>query len=657
MTEDVKILRIEGNISALSNGQMGVESGPDSDLDFTMWGGKDYAGHVTKFLAKDEKASISELTIPPLGGSGAGFLTVDDDGVAGFSTVAATAGTLQQTLDNGSTATIATDIEVSVVKDAPLSGINNPIYVRERIRNSGTLGATERAAQMRRRAEGQGGTSYSESNQTAMESNSARDFISDIAAVDTQTARIRCRVLNGVSTITENAQTKTVTLNGDQTVAVEKDVLEGAVTDTESVKNIGLGATTGDVSFAKKVIIVESDNDTAGGLGTAGRLTLTVEASNEAGYDGDSAFSIDAFDGAVEKRITSSGILGANTFHSIIAQSFLVNGEPQGVQFVTTVADTPHVMTIASAKKIIFEGSASNSPCELPAANSTATLSDGTVVTMRGRSFELVNASSEFIPVQNSGTASSLWDVLAPDESMIVTCTGTSTAAGTWKYQIYENKLANQTAFEDFLSAGGQVSGTSTSVGRVMVGTGSSHLIRNSMLYFVMGTDAGAGGYVNWQLFGYDLTGTPFKQGRAGMFRAALTVNELSDETNTYSLRAGTLDNNAGTAPTTGIYFETDADGDIVGITQVSSTVTTVTGGGKIKLQASGLFSDCAWIRNSTGNRVDFYVDKALIGTSITNIMSHTVGAMVGVQYDRSAGTTVNLQAGIDFAKFIKPRY
>jgi lysophospholipase L1-like esterase len=256
---------------------------------------------------------------------------------------------LQSVLETGSTATIETDIEVAVEKDAPLSGINNPIHVHERIRNTATLGVTEKAVQMRRRAEGTGGTSYAESNQTASESDSARDFISDIAAVDVQTARVRCRVVNGEAQIVESAQVKNVALNGDQTVALEKDLLLGTVTDTETVKNIGVGATLLDESGASKIVIVESDNNGTG-EGPLGRVTVRQEASNIAGGSSSSEFSIDFFSGGIEKTVVSSGDDEGETFHEIEADRVTLNGtqieietQVNGIEVYPTIGTTETV--------------------------------------------------------------------------------------------------------------------------------------------------------------------------------------------------------------------------------------------------------------------------------------------------------------------------
>lgn len=62
-TENVKILHIEDLISAISNTQIAIEPANDSDLGFRMWGGKDGAGTVTKWLAKDQDAFIKALRL------------------------------------------------------------------------------------------------------------------------------------------------------------------------------------------------------------------------------------------------------------------------------------------------------------------------------------------------------------------------------------------------------------------------------------------------------------------------------------------------------------------------------------------------------------------------------------------------------------------
>ena len=63
-TETKKILRIESaSLGNLANTQIGVLSAADADLGYRAWGGKDGAGTVTLWLAKDQHAQITTLTL------------------------------------------------------------------------------------------------------------------------------------------------------------------------------------------------------------------------------------------------------------------------------------------------------------------------------------------------------------------------------------------------------------------------------------------------------------------------------------------------------------------------------------------------------------------------------------------------------------------
>lgn len=79
-TTTKRIQRIQGPISALNAGQIGVENTADADLGFKMHGGKDGDGAVTKWLAKDKPARVSEMIVQDLAGSGERVLSVDGSG-------------------------------------------------------------------------------------------------------------------------------------------------------------------------------------------------------------------------------------------------------------------------------------------------------------------------------------------------------------------------------------------------------------------------------------------------------------------------------------------------------------------------------------------------------------------------------------------------
>lgn len=82
MAETKKIIHIEtATVSNVSSRQLAVETGVDADLGYRMWGGKDGQGAVTKWLAKDKKARVTDLTISGIAGGGPGVLKHDNSGV------------------------------------------------------------------------------------------------------------------------------------------------------------------------------------------------------------------------------------------------------------------------------------------------------------------------------------------------------------------------------------------------------------------------------------------------------------------------------------------------------------------------------------------------------------------------------------------------
>ena len=79
MTTEIKrILHINDQVSAINPGQLSVESSNDADLGYRMWGGKDWIGGETKWLAKDKAARTYNLTVQNLS---EGLVVTDDNGV------------------------------------------------------------------------------------------------------------------------------------------------------------------------------------------------------------------------------------------------------------------------------------------------------------------------------------------------------------------------------------------------------------------------------------------------------------------------------------------------------------------------------------------------------------------------------------------------
>lgn len=81
MSDVRKIIHIETpDLNNLTAKQLGVQTNVDSDLGFRMWGGKDGAGYVTRWLSKDQAARVTSLTISGITGS-SGILKHSSTGV------------------------------------------------------------------------------------------------------------------------------------------------------------------------------------------------------------------------------------------------------------------------------------------------------------------------------------------------------------------------------------------------------------------------------------------------------------------------------------------------------------------------------------------------------------------------------------------------
>lgn len=72
MTELKTILQIEGPVSGVLPGQIACEDVADEDVGARMWGGKDHAGNVSKFLVKDGIAVVKKVV-------GEGGLTLESE--------------------------------------------------------------------------------------------------------------------------------------------------------------------------------------------------------------------------------------------------------------------------------------------------------------------------------------------------------------------------------------------------------------------------------------------------------------------------------------------------------------------------------------------------------------------------------------------------
>jgi hypothetical protein len=314
----------------------------------------------------------------------------------------------------------------------------------------------------------------------------------------------------------------------------------------------------------------------------------------------------------------------------------------------TSADDGSLVLVYNDTERQVVNGSGSNYVISLP---------DATTCTV-GQRFEIVNAGSNFSPVKNSGTASSVFELLGPGCTLTAVCTSISTAAGTWVLEMTRPARYRE-FFSDFDSAG--ASNLSADF-RFFLGTGSAASVgagassnRWGAANLALGTDAGLSGYVNIWALSFSSSYAALNQGSPTMYRARADVSALSDGTDTYVSRFGLYDVSTGTQPSNGVYFETDADGDLIPVCRSGGTQTTIAaGGGKIALGSDAANTHMIWVCNAAGSRVDFWVNMVYVGSITTNIPK-TAAVATGVQFARSAGTTartlyvdlVNLQGGV----------
>jgi hypothetical protein len=403
-------------------------------------------------------------------------------------------------------------------------------------------------------------------------------------------------------------------------------------------------------------------------VANAGNVTFKVEISHNAEvysvYASDIATTAMVSGGVYEVllpvrfcagdgvRLSFKASSGATSAKIEIAGLFYLEAPETVVTARTTTTtsadDGSLVLVYNDTERQVVNGSGSNYEISLP---------DATTCTV-GQRFEIVNAGSNFVPVKNSGTASSVFELLGPGCTLTAFCTSISTAAGTWVLEMTRPARYRE-FFSDLDSAGAS---NSTPDFRIFLGTGSSTGVgagtasnRWGALQMALGTDAGQAGYINIWSLSFAAAYNIFNLGYPTMYRSRVDATALSDGTDTYLIRLGCYDVSNGTQPTNGVYFETDADGDIIPICRSGGTQTTIAaGGGKLAVASDVSNSHVIWVCNSAGSRVDFWVNMVYVGSITTNIPK-TVALATGVQVSRSAGTTartinldlVNVQGGV----------
>lgn len=289
---------------------------------------------------------------------------------------------------------------------------------------------------------------------------------------------------------------------------------------------------------------------------------------------------------------TISGLTAAFTAYDHIISGLIVT------QVMATVADTPIVLTNQSPRNIMLTGSASGVPVVLPDAT---TLSVGDTWTIK-------NASSEFVVVQNSGTASSAFEFVAPRASIEIACSGKANAAGTWVWDRSDYLKMKSMKGRDYDTLDNNtISNTSASGTGAAVNQG----VNGNLAFFTGTTTTGrSGGSLNATSF----VGTSGNQGAmildiSASFSSGLSV--LAEEYwaifGIHSQHNGTIEN--------GFFWRYDrlgyGDDNIRRVLSASGSMPPTDSG----IKASIAYRRFTIITNSAKNRVDWYINKALVGT------------------------------------------
>lgn len=78
--KNIEFIQIESVLDSLGRKQIGVEPAVDSELNFRMWGGKDSAGVLTHWLAKNKPGLLHSLRLSSLAGQSQSIAKIDANG-------------------------------------------------------------------------------------------------------------------------------------------------------------------------------------------------------------------------------------------------------------------------------------------------------------------------------------------------------------------------------------------------------------------------------------------------------------------------------------------------------------------------------------------------------------------------------------------------
>lgn len=331
----------------------------------------------------------------------------------------------------------------------------------------------------------------------------------------------------------------------------------------------------------------------------------------------------------------------ANPDFNTINKTFIgaANGALQGEYLPkATVADTPQLVNHLVNTNIMNFGTASNCPQKLPDATS---LPDVTSTTKAPIIVRFWNISSEVVPVTNFSGA--LQSMVGPGCKLECTLKTGGTAAGVWVCCLTEvdelvEKFDNDFTdiVNDIIPAGVRPIFSGAGAGVTAYGSGQKYF---GTARISTGTDAN--GFALVKALGYQANiGTIIlNAGKPVIIKARALINALSDATNTYVLRLGAHDSDTGAQPANGVYFQTDADGDIYGVCRAGGAETqTANGGGKISTYG-GEMTDFTAVSDSSATRIDFWVNTTYLGV-VTSTIPKTALMNINSGVTKTAGLT-----------------
>jgi hypothetical protein len=246
-----------------------------------------------------------------------------------------------------------------------------------------------------------------------------------------------------------------------------------------------------------------------------------------------------------------------------------------------------------------------------------------------GREFVIVNAGTEFVPIKNHGTASSVFDFIAPGEERKCVCTDISTAAGVWKLlTASQGPVKNVDIFDDFdFNSSAIVDGwvVASLNGGSVVPASNTNPLKYGRAALLTGANAAGGVAFRKSTTSICLGSSPYLIAFGGV-----NISVLDDGTDTYFLDFGTGDVSAAGEHTDALILRYDKS--------VSSNWQayavgggTVTGPEDTGVAVSVADIDGIIVISSDASRCDYYINKAKVATLTTNIPTGS-GELMGVQ-------------------------